>query len=493
MKKNYLFLIFLFILNPPLIFFLNNIDYYNFSYFKIIFLFSLILFSLAIFSIYVLKKFISKKHLENFFLFLSILWFLQFYFIDIVDLLNIKHNFFKYIIIIIIILISLTLGFIKNNKLYKFLINFNLIILLLIFVNNYSFHKNIDNNEQVSQKFYHELKNYDKKLVEKNNIYFFIMDEMSSRNFLLSQGLDIKQYINFFNTSGFQYLADSLSSYNGSQYSMGSIFNMEYYKENIPIKEIKFFPYNLYSKFGKPNLLKTLDFLDYNFWFLDNQYMKCKENPHIKCIGKNNIAMRILKDESIQVFFQKSLLRSIINKVLYLMNVQNYDDTEIDKMIRFIELNENVIAKKNNFFFIHQIGPHHPHRDPNCKLLNIHERYRVNLQYYLNSTLCALNNISNMIKKIELYDNDATIVFQGDHGYSLYGDDNKIESFQIFNMVKFSTNCSKKLNPSIGNVETINEVLHCFRKEKSLTNNIGNYIVKNKDSKGTVFKKVKLK
>ena len=111
----------------------------------------------------------------------------------------------------------------------------------------------------------------------------------------------------------------------------------------------------------------------------------------------------------------------------------------------------------------------------------------------MNSTLCALNNISNIIKIIELYDNDATIVFQGDHGYSIYSNDNKIESFQIFNMVKFSSNCSKKLNPSIGNVETINEILHCFRKEKSLTNNIRNYVVKNKDSKGTVFKKVKLK
>ena len=95
MKKNYLILIFLFILNPPLIFLLNNIDYYSFSHFKIIFLFSLILFILVIFFIYFLKKFFSKRHLENFFLFLSILWFLQFYFIDIVDSLNIKYNFFK--------------------------------------------------------------------------------------------------------------------------------------------------------------------------------------------------------------------------------------------------------------------------------------------------------------------------------------------------------------------------------------------------------------
>ncbi len=493
MKKNKLFLIFLFILNPPLIFLLNNINYYSFSHFKLVFLLILIFLFLLIFSIYFLSKFLNKIYIENFFLFLSIIWFLQFYFIDIVDTFYIKHNFFKYIIIIIIILISLILSLIRNNKLYNFLVYFNLVILLFSFINNYSFYKNVDNDQQVSQKFYHELENYDKRLVEKNNIYFFIMDEMSSSNFLLSQGLDIKEYINFFNTNDFQYLDDSFSSYNGSQYTLGSIFNMEYYKENIPIKEIKFFPYNLYSKFGKPNLLKTLEFLDYNFWFLDNQYMKCRENPYIKCIGKNNIAMRILKDEGIQVFFQKSLLRSIINKVLYLINAQNYDDTEIDKMIRFIKLNENIISKKNNFFFIHQIGPHHPHRDPNCKLLNIDKRYKINLGYYLNSTLCALNNISNIIKIIELYDKDSTVVFQGDHGYSIYSDDNKIESFQIFNMVKFSTNCSKKLNPSIGNVETINEILHCFRKEKSLPNNIRNYIVKNKNSNGTVFKKVKLK
>ena len=34
------------------------------------------------------------------------------------------------------------------------------------------------------------------------------------------------------------------------------------------------------------------------------------------------------------------------------MNTQNYDDTEIDKMIRFIELNENVIAKTTFSLFI---------------------------------------------------------------------------------------------------------------------------------------------
>ena len=32
------------------------------------------------------------------------------------------------------------------------------------------------------------------------------------------------------------------------------------------------------------------------------------------------------------------------------MNTQNYDDTEIDKMIKFINFNKNIIEKKNNFF-----------------------------------------------------------------------------------------------------------------------------------------------
>ena len=493
MKKSYLFLIFILFFNPALIFLLNNINYYYLAHFKFVFLFSLILFTFSISSNYLLKKIFSKKNFEKFLLFLSISWFLQFYFVDILDLINTEHNFSRYFVVILIIFVSLIIALFKNQRLCNFLINFNLIILLLIFINNYSFHKNIDSSEQVSQNYYYELQDYDKKLISKNNIYFFLMDEMSSKKYLLSQGLDIKEYVKSFNESGFQYLEKSFSSYNGSQYTIGSIFNMDYYKENISIKEVKFYPYNLYSKFGKPKLLKTLDYLGFSFWFLDNQYMKCKENPYVKCIGNNNIAMKILKDEGLQVFFQNSVLRSIVNKIIYLTNSQTYDDTEIDRMIKFIESNKNIIDKNNNFFFIHQIGPHHPHRDQNCKLLNINERYKVKLKYYLNSTICALNNISQIIKKIEVYDKDATIIFQGDHGYSIYSDDNRVESFQIFNMVKLSSNCLKKLNPLIGSVETINEIFHCFRKEKSLPDNIRNYIVKNRDSKGTVFKNVKLK
>ena len=72
-------------------------------------------------------------------------------------------------------------------------------------------------------------------------------------------------------------------------------------KQILPLKR-KIFPYNLYSKFGKPNLLNTLDHLDYSFWFLDNQYMKCKENIYIRCIDNKNITMRILKDEVCKCF-----------------------------------------------------------------------------------------------------------------------------------------------------------------------------------------------
>ena len=53
------------------------------------------------------------------------------------------------------------------------------------------------------------------------------------------------------------------------------------------------------------------------------------------------------------------------------------------------------------------------------------------MKYYLNSTICALNNISKIIKTIESHDKNSTIVFQGDHGYSIYSDDNKIEIFKF--------------------------------------------------------------
>ena len=99
--------------------------------------------------------------------------------------------------------------------------------------------------------------------------------------------------------------------------------------------------------------------------------------------------------------FSNSLFRAVVNKAIYFMNTQNYDDTEIDKMIKFINFNKNIIEKKNNFF-IHQINPHHPHRDQNCKLLSIDERYKINLKYYLNSTICASIIFQKLLKQLNL-------------------------------------------------------------------------------------------
>jgi hypothetical protein len=481
---------FILIINPSLIFILKNLHYY--PIFDLInpFILSFIIYLLLSTFFLFYKKNVEYLNILKLIIFLSLLWSLQFYYLDISNLIGFEKNIHFYpklILVLIILILSILISLYINRLFIIFFINLNLLLLVFTFIDTFNYNFLDSKKEEkfyVSQYF--DLKDYKKPAeVNRRNMYFILMDEMASAKIYKDLGFDINNKINKFEKLGYQHLKKSKSSYVSTQYTIGSIFNMEYYLENIFIKEEYFYPFNIYGK-EKPNLLKILDFYDYKFWFLDNQYSKCKNNYIVKCINNDNFINTLLYDESLNVFLERSFLRSIIYKIKFRFSPYKTKKTEIQKFIEFMDLNKDTIKNEANFFLIHNMNPHPPYRDENCNLINKTDK-NIDINY-INSTKCSLNLIDKVITKINNVDPNAIVVIQADHGYTRYDSKKDSRRFEIFNLVKVSSECNNNITQYSGTVSTINHIFKCFRYKKNISYENKNFVVKERNQKGTVFK-----
>ena len=490
-KRDYFFYFLLFFV-PLINFIINNLFFFELNYFLFCSILFISLYCFILIVIFLLS--ILKIRVEKPILFFFLIWYFQFYFRDIYNFFNLDlggDQVQKYTIVISLIIISFLILYL--NRIKKFNLFFKTFLVILLFLNlisnfniSSSSWKYKANNELFSTM------NSKSHSIDKKNIYFFLMDEMTSAKVYRELGLNLDSYISEFKKLGYNYFYNSYSNYNGSQITIGSIFNIDYYPTNTKIKEEYFYPYNLFNE-EKPLLLKILKNLNYKFWYLDNQYMKCKNINVINCIDEydKNFFNKILFDEALNIFFYKSFLNKFFYK--YKFNTMNkiFRNTEIDYFKKFIKSNDDIISNKNNFFFIHQMNPHYPFRNSNCDVLD--NPYIVSVENYLSSTDCALKKINEIINILEVIDNDAIVIFQGDHGFSRFSENNPkdLKSFEVFNLVKVGPNCNLIQDDSIGNIEQFRLILGCSFGIK-YTNRISKryYVKKRLKKEGTVLDEI---
>ena len=491
-KRDY-FLYFLLFFTPLINFIINNLFFYNIDYFFDICI-VFVVFYLIITIFFTSLSYVNinfEKYGYAFFL----TWYFQFYYRDIYNFFELDFNgdqIQKYFIVIFLIILSFSILYLSKIKKFRYFLKIFLIVFLFL---------NLFSNFYISQPSNWKYKADNQFLVKfkelsnstnKKNIYFFLMDEMTSTKVYQDMGLEISGYIKNYESKGYKDFKNIYSNYNGSQITIGSLFNLDYYPTEKSIKEQYFYPYNLYNK-EKPLLMKILENLKYNFWYLDNQYMKCKNINNIQCINETDESYfhKILFDEALNIFFYKSFLNKFFYK--YKFNTMNkiFKNTEIDYFKKFLKNNSDVISKKNNFFFIHQMNPHYPFRNNNCDVLN--KPYEVNLENYLSSSVCAFSKINEITDLIEAFDNEAIVIFQGDHGFSQFSKNNPQDyrSYEIFNLVKGGSNCNLNYEHSLGNVEQLRSILLCSFGKKYTSRSSKKYYVKKRLKKiGTILDEV---
>ena len=339
-----------------LIFFIKPLEYLAANLFIANFAEDLIyplFFHLIIYIFFILSFFICLKlnnvTLNKFFVALAASYYLQYYFLDINEftqliLPRISNNFITYLISITFILIA-SIFFLLNffHQITKDFLVFTLLLCIsqigvmsINFINSFAYKDQRSNKENYSS----EIKLQKIKEVKGENIYYIVLDGMTSYKYIVDESKIENSLYNQFNKNlkkqKFKVLNNSFSSYNTTYLTLASIFNLDYFDENYVYKNRNdFFPQMLYKK-NPPKLIQNLAYLDYEFNYHGNMWAGCKKSLHFSCSQNqsinptaNNFIYKLstyFNNSGIVVFTQKSFIGLMIRKFILIHNPMSKQD-----------------------------------------------------------------------------------------------------------------------------------------------------------------------
>ena len=475
--KNYL--VALYVLFLPVLLFLDVSNLRQISGKSIIIIIlTLIIFFFIILIFYKIFQFIFKLPFEsNLLPGLSFIFYLQFYYAEIRELLGNNLNNAGYYIIIFLILLSFGVIILwsKHFKiLNKFVTIFSILVTITFAYNFYIFSSLNTKHHQVKEiKTNKNLVSINKQK-KFNNVYFIIFDSMMPMEIFKKDTIFNKEF-NFdidsikskFN-SDFKYINGSASNYSNTKLSISSIFYNEYF---IDTKSEKFknynnfYPYFFYNqnKINKLNLLNILKENEVKFTWFSNSSMPCKNIIGITCGSSSDFETDILNE--VKIFYAKTPIFVILNKLTSSLD----NDIPSDDFLNYIK-DKNKIKNKNNFIFIHNMIPNvgAASLDYNCNLI---ERSKIS---YEERYLCSIKKITELTELISNYDKDALVIITADHGiksFMLKEENRFAEGMvdndalhydpRIFTLIKFPKNCSNIAPKNYDTLNLVRYLLNC--------------------------------
>ncbi len=453
----------------------------------LIFLSIMIIFSSINFILSRIKYFDSGFYL----LFLSTAFIISFNFLDLKNSISnfSQHSF--YISIIILLISYLFLFFLINKKKFKifffFFVYFSLIYHLFISYSLISENKisSQSSNTKDNHIFSEPINN---NLNSKQNIYYFILDGMTSlkyfrKSFPKNENAILNNYIDFIKSKKFVVHDDTISNYNSTYLSMAALLLLDYPVTETSDKyydRVNFWPYLLNNPNKKPRLISILEKNNMSFKWYGNITASCKNYSYNK---------RFCPDESVSnffyvfnSFFKKTPLITFLRKFFPKLMLAGYGDN-IDAINNFLNDFDNLKITDKKFYLIHHLAPHAPYiHNPDCSLKNESTGFISDKGFkgYEDAYICALKRINQAIQKILNKDPNSFIVFTADHGWILENENNiknkEMLRFEIFNAFKIKEDCNKFVSEKIDSISTIRLVLGCNINRKPIFTNRRSYL-----------------
>jgi hypothetical protein len=457
----------IFVLNPTNFVQLNMNEIKNLSTILLGIFFIFILTSLFVKNIF--AKY-THKDLEKKLLFFFSLAFFQFFFHEdikqYVYIEGVSTRIFYLLSLLIIILINmitlfLTLKYFKILK--KISLYFIIILIILNIFTNWNRSLNIFLPEKIGAN-----KNENQIILPKtnlkNNVYFVIMDAMSSVDYFEKNFNKIidKELKNKLDNNKLIILPDSTSSYNITYLGLTSILYANY-----PITDKKkfisrnfFFPNMFY--YNEKNDLGIITYLTKN----GNQF-KFVGNSEYNLHSKNNYNPSIANKKILEIF--NSAFYSFFNPTPFDEFVRTiYIYKQNDAVGRFLEYSkEKGISQTATFYLIHHISPHRPFIfDNDCKKI---ENVKDNKIGYSKAYTCAFKKIIEFTEFVNKNDPTAFIVFVGDHGADFI-DHKTADRFKVISIIKPNKFCenfdTNKMKFNTVNITRL--ALYCSANEKPI-------------------------
>ena len=480
----------------PVFLHLNKKNLINYSLNDIIYLFIfqfflsiLIFFITLLMSICLKKKFFSELLICNF-----VLFFLQFYYLEIKssELIALAHHLFYLLDNITILLIFaipyfIIFIFLKNYKkgTIKFLSYF-ILINLLISIYPTLRHINLDQNQNIDLSDNNAINLKDIKEINENelaDVYFIISDEIISLE--KAKELEIinskSEFEQRFKNIDFKYKSDFIPNYSQTIYSVTTSL-----KGNYPVTEKtkkyqnfdKFFPSIMYDL--NNDFYKILEKLNQNFFWIGNNIVPCdikrlKDKCNFNYKKKNQIlnylhivnAQYLMKNSFMLYMFEKYfLLKSDGSEwkgYRYKNFITAYDFLKNTKTPEQKELLRN----RSNFFLIHIMKPHVPYNlNKDCKNIDNKKGEFDEMKYYSYAYNCVLNLLIDWVGNFPNKKKKNIILIFGDHGKDFKNADTYDEKLKdIFFAYKVPKNC-ENIEPPKSHVNLMRFVLKCLNNQK---------------------------
>ena len=266
----------------------------------------------------------------------------------------------------------------------------------------------------------------------------------------------------------------------------------------------------IFRYFSESPLGKTLDEINYNFYWLGHSRLGCSSYNASLCFPNKkgvdtlkrllslNKANPINQNYVLSNFLQKTPYIDFNNKFFFLgKSAREFALFENDALNNYMKFSPKLKKeKKKHFTFIHSELPrlvYLPVYNPltyneDCSIL-IHsnekikelKRKSINLStsewrtyeftkpLYEKNYQCMLKRIKEFTKFINQFDPDAMIVIQSDHGThdapKLLDDQGEYLN-KIFTLVKISNECEDNLSNKIDNINAIRLLLSCATNQK---------------------------
>ena len=498
-----------FVFFTPVIIFLNNNNLKLLSsnelkeiiFSELLVYFVFIIISSLIYLI-ILKFFKSKI---NSFIYLSTYYFLLHFYLDIkiylknyIQTIDLNHFLLSSIgessLILITFIVLFFIFFHLKYKSFRKIINRTF---LLIAIFNYIYYQfpNIYNLLNVTPKEFINLEkstypkikeeiNFSRinKLKKINNVYYIILDgmmplELAENQFIINNKDKI---IENYKSKNFNYIKNSISSYNFTHNTLASIWNIDYLPSELNYINYEGFPNTLWKSLKEDHFIPleyVLSEANINFYWLGNMIVFCQEkkfnsefirNPHWQCLNKFK--------HSILIKLSNTRFNTTpLNDILIKLNKNKKNNEGQKNLSKYIsDYSKEINSKNPKFIFIHNMSPHWPFSlsaDCSNRAYDKWAQLTYNYNGYKESYLCMLKEINLFIDFINHTDPNAVVVIQADHGWIIREDDIRMkdhevhERAQIFNLIKAPDKCLNKKPKLQNNVNTIRFVFNCIFSE----------------------------
>lgn len=435
----------------PIILHLNDINLRQYSLSNIIHLFTsqiilsliILILSLLINSL-IFKKFFLEILLCNF-----VLFYLSFYYIQILNFENLRilNNYHYLLDNILILLIYLFLYLITLFSLIKYKKGTKIFFLYLIILNFIFGVYNmgpLDNSIKITDISYKSPNKIDVNSIKipedkkKTNVFLIVLDGMMNLEKAEKEKIIISknELINKLEQNDFSNNSFFNANYHWTYVSIKSLLYGDYpVTEESPIYKNRksFFSYIMLNK--ENFFYQIINKLDMNFFWVGNEYEPCNGTMENECFYnyKNEntfIPNLIFTTES---FYKKSVFSYLyyyfLNNIKKDLFISAYDFLENSERSLSVSFTKN--NNKANFYFIHVLKPHDPYDlDQNCnkipkKLGNFDVK-----TYYSYNYKCVLEKVLKWEKEFLNNKDDNIVIVLGDHGWKFHS--YKIEAKEYF-------------------------------------------------------------